>query len=235
MYSLKDFKEIVKEKNKDREGMKKNIVFQLVNTEKNKDLLVNIPHRSFQDLSIIYRWIIEIHSQNIYSSIVDNSFAANLDLTESQLFSLALDNTREIFPPSLNQLDKIISTMLLNSDIHEETLDLEGINFNNIKQHCEAWVLSNSSGYYGAASMLYEDMLYTLSQQIDDDIFILPSSIHEVILTPASMGVLEKYEEMVVEINKTVVPPDEKLSDCVYYYSKKNRTISRVSNPREER
>lgn len=42
----------------DMENAEKNIVFQLINSEQNKDMLKNLPHRDYFDLSIIYRWVV---------------------------------------------------------------------------------------------------------------------------------------------------------------------------------
>lgn len=38
---------------------RENIIFQLINTEQNKKLLNDVPHREFLDLSIIYRMVIK--------------------------------------------------------------------------------------------------------------------------------------------------------------------------------
>ena len=39
---------------------KDNIVFQLVNTEQNREMLADVPHREYQDLSVIYRWVVKV-------------------------------------------------------------------------------------------------------------------------------------------------------------------------------
>ena len=59
----------------DFNAAKDNIVFQLVNTEQNKEMLRDIPNRSFQDLSIIYRWIVKTDVEGIQSTVIHNSLA----------------------------------------------------------------------------------------------------------------------------------------------------------------
>ena len=62
---------------------------------------------------------------------------------------------------------------------------------------------------------------------LEEDFYILPSSIHEVILVPASAGIsVAEMEKMVCEINETQVPEEEILGSHVYRYSRKNKTIS---------
>ena len=75
-----------------------NIVFQLVNTEQNRDMLAEVPHREFQDLAVIYRWVVKVDADGIQSTMVRNSLAEQLGLNEEQLFKLAVENTRRIFP-----------------------------------------------------------------------------------------------------------------------------------------
>ena len=60
------------------ESAKDNIVFQLVNTEQNKALLEDAPNRAFQDLSIIYRWVVKVEDSGIQSTVVHNSLASSL-------------------------------------------------------------------------------------------------------------------------------------------------------------
>ena len=51
---------------------KDNIIFQLVNTMQNEDMLKNLPHRDFQDLSIIYRWVVGVEQQGLSSVVINN-------------------------------------------------------------------------------------------------------------------------------------------------------------------
>ena len=52
------------------------------------------------------------------------------------------------------------------------------------------------------------------------EFFILPSSIHEVLIVPAKPGMTaENLENIVREVNTTQVQLEDKLSDYVYIYS----------------
>ena len=87
---------------------KDNIVFQLVNTEQNKEMLAGVPHRDFQDLSIIYRWVIKMDDDGIQSTLIQNSLAEQLGVNEEQLFKMAAENTRRIFPPRIRSMNEVI-------------------------------------------------------------------------------------------------------------------------------
>ena len=72
----------------DMAAAKDNIIFQLVNTMQNKDMLENLPHRDFQDLSIIYRWVVEVGDKGIASTVITRNMAEALGMEEEQLFML---------------------------------------------------------------------------------------------------------------------------------------------------
>ena len=89
------------------------------------------------------------------------------------------------------------------------------------------YVLSNRARSNGAACMIYPYVLRMMGDILEEDFYILPSSIHEVILVPASAGIsVAEMEKMVCEINETQVPEEEILGSHVYRYSRKNKTIS---------
>lgn len=51
----------------------------------------------------------------------------------------------------------------------------------------QMYVISNDKGINGAVSMLYEDGLHDLAEKLGSDLFILPSSVHEVIAISANI------------------------------------------------
>lgn len=89
------------------------------------------------------------------------------------------------------------------------------------------YILSNVKGINGATCLLYQNVLRDFSEQIQSDLFILPSSIHEVILVPYDRSISkEALEAMVKDVNRTQVSQDEVLSDRVYFYSRANNAIT---------
>lgn len=92
------------------------------------------------------------------------------------------------------------------------------------------YVLSNEQRYFGASCMLYPQALKEISQRLNDNLYILPSSIHEVILIPASFADdANELSEIVQEVNISEVAQDEILSDTVYYYNQNTEEISVIS------
>ncbi len=92
------------------------------------------------------------------------------------------------------------------------------------------YVLTNRQKLYGAACMLYPGVLKEFGRQLGQDFYILPSSVHEVILVPGETGAEHgALQKIVKEINQTQVAEDEVLADSVYYYSRGEDRILWIS------
>lgn len=215
---------------------KDNIVFQLVNTEQNRELLAGVPHREFQDLSIIYRWVVKKDAEGLASIVVKNELAESLGLQEEQLFKLAAENTRRILPPVVKDMNEVIRDIFVKDGMPEEIADMMlSEMMGEMPQDKIMWIITNDRGINGAISMLYEDELHTLAEQLEDDIYILPSSINEVIAVPASMSNPNELAHMVAAVNMDQVTLEERLSNQVYHYDKDLRKLSLATDTPNKR
>ena len=91
------------------------------------------------------------------------------------------------------------------------------------------YVLSNRPGLFGAGCILYNGLLKDLSEKMDSDLYVFPSSIHEVIIMPYE-GTEEAmhFQSLVKEINRTELSVEDILSDSVYYYSRSKDCLQKV-------
>ena len=205
------------------ENANEKIAFQLINTEQNKTFLEQVPHREFQDLSIVYRIIISADKNAVKSTKITNELAARLGMSEEQLFKCAAENTRRIFPPVVRNVNDIISKMLeingLEDVLPEQTM----------------WVISCENGISGATSMLYEDELHNLAENLGSDLYILPSSVHEVIAIPSDGKDPKELAQMVAEVNMQQVSLEERLSNQVYHYDKNLRKLTLATDTPNKR
>mgnify|MGYP006887398860 FL=1 len=115
--------------------------------------------------------------------------------TEEELFSLAVVNTQRILPP------------------HTENIG-ESVN-----------IVTNEKGIIGAVAMLYDEQLKNLADMVDSDLYIIPSSIHEVITIPVYDADPDHLAEIVADANNTVLKPKDVLSNSVYYYTRSSGSI----------
>lgn len=91
-------------------------------------------------------------------------------------------------------------------------------------------VVTNQSGHYGAAEALNPKVQQELSQQLNGDFYILPSSKHEIIAVSASAGLGQReLQGMVADINASEVSWEDKLSDTVYKYDFQSKKLGIAS------
>ena len=211
---------------------KDNIIFQLVNTMQNEDLLKKLPHRDFQDLSIIYRWVVGVEQQGLSSVVINNHVAESLGMGEEQLFRAAAENTRRILPPVVQSMNEVMRDMFVADGMPKELADLM---IGEQEPEMTMWVISNERKVDGAASMLYEDKLHSLAERVGTDLYILPSSVHEVIAVSVEMGEPEELARMVAEVNMDQVDLSERLSNQVYHYDKDLRKITLATDTPNKR
>ena len=211
---------------------KDNVIFQLVNTMQNEDMLKNLPHRDFQDLSIIYRWVVDVEQQGLSSVVINNNVAESLGMGEEQLFKAAAENTRRILPPVVLSMNEVMRDMFVADGMPEELADLM---IGEQEPEMTMWVISNERKVDGAASMLYEDKLHSLAERVGTDLYILPSSVHEVIAVSVEMGEPEELARMVAEVNMDQVDLSERLSNQVYHYDKDLRKITLATDTPNKR
>lgn len=225
-YGIKSFNSQIKEECLDTSKLKDKVFFSLINAEQNRELLNTVPHREFEDLAIVYRWNIGAASDGVYTNLVNNDLAEKEGLTENDLYNAASKNTKELFPVSIKNMNEVISEIIFGeSELGEEMQE----EFNEVMMETpnehSMYVITNESKLYGAASILYEEPLHELAEKIGSDLYILPSSIHEVIAVSADFGSPDELAEMVYEINMDQVDINDRLSNQVYCYDKDLRTL----------
>ena len=87
-------------------------------------------------------------------------------------------------------------------------------------------IVTNTNHMYGANALFYEGVLEHLANRKASDLFILPSSVHELILLKDDGNLnASELQRMVIEVNKSIVDKEEILSDHVYKYSRESEKI----------
>ena len=214
------------------DNAKDNIVFQLANTQQNEALLADIPNRAFQDLSIVYRWVIKVDDDGIQSTMVTDDLAKQFRMSEEELFKVAVENTKRIFPPVVKNMSDVIKELFIKDGMSPEMV--EAI-IGEMPPDRAMYVITNEQGINGAISMLYEDKLHTLATDLGTDLYIMPSSTHEVIAVSSDMGDPEELAQMVAEINMSEVSLEDRLSNQVYHYDKDLRKLTLATDTPNKR
>ncbi|MCX4327045.1 MAG: DUF5688 family protein [Lachnospiraceae bacterium] len=200
------------------------IVCRLVSYEKNSKLLEEIPYIPFLDMAVIFYCLVIEDENGIGSVRISNLVMEKWGMTVKTLYTVAIHNTERLLPKMFCPLTFMLKSVLENGgqgmpDIFE---GLEGCN----GPDGAPFILTNIKGVNGASAILYPDCLKDIGKMAGTSLYIIPSSIHEMLIIPddglVSPGGLEK---MVKEVNASCVAAEEVLSDKVYYYSLEENII----------
>ncbi|MDF2540859.1 MAG: hypothetical protein K0S47_577, partial [Herbinix sp.] len=150
--------------------------------------------------------------------------------TVDDMYEIALENTMKLFPASIRDMNEIILSMLnTGMEDMEDCQELKDLNIPTGEEP-RMYVLSNNTGIYGAATLLYPGVLKEFVEKTGYDLFILPSSLHEIILVPVTSNDyrVEDLKSMVSEVNQNNVPREDILSNNVYRFSRKENRIEQL-------
>ena len=192
------------------------IIMRLINAEKNRLLLQQVPHVLIHDLAIVFVCNVSDHMDMCATILIYNQHLKMWNIEVEQLHEVAKTNSVRILPPRLDNLHDVFK------EITDESLDfLEELNIH---------ILTNQIRIYGATCMVYPDLLSEIADIYEDDLIILPSSVHEVLLIPKlnlpSDQTLEQLNIMVHTVNETDLSDMEILSDHIYCYHRDTKEIS---------
>ena len=128
--------------------------------------------------------------------------------------------------------DEILDTAIANSmkdckvcGIQEMMAKLMGQTIQPIEKDF-MYVITNSNGVGGAIGILNTDAIKKLSDMFDSDLYILPSSLHEILVCSTIGADVNFLRETVDMVNGTEVRPEDKLGDSVYIFNRKNGKVA---------
>lgn len=196
---------------------KNQLAYKLIHLEKNKELLKDVPHKiQFNLAAVFYYVVMEPPFCGKAEILIHNSHLKLWGIDREQLYETAIENTPKLFPAEISGMAELIKEFAENSEVDQQELE----------RKIPMFVLTNKQKLQGAGCMFYPDVLKNFSEKVQSDVYILPSSIHEVILIPVSeKDSKEKLLEMVTEINATQVDEEEVLADAVYLYQRAKNEI----------
>lgn len=179
------------------EKIKDRIVYQLIQRESNRELLQEVPYEEYKDLAVVYYLLLGDTPLGTATLLVRKEHLDMWGVEEKEVKEAARKNTPRLLAVEMIRLSGFL------------------------------YVITNTAKCFGAAVMLYPGLWERIGDILGEDFYILPSSIHELILIPVSYGMDRTYLQMMVkEVNTAEVAEEEVLSDSVYFYSRKEGKIT---------
>lgn len=196
--------------------IKDKIKLRLVNKNNNSKLLENLVWMPFLDLAIIAYVELSSNDEGVSSIRVTRDLLKTWGFTSiGDIMTNAKKNT---FSTPYDFKNIIYIMAELTGMPVEQLLEMEK-NLNKPSMY----VLTNKNNFNGSVEIINYNTIQNISDKLNSDLLVIPSSIHEVIVMPYDKE-FEKNQitQMVREVNGAEVPPEEVLSDHVYIFSRQN-------------
>lgn len=240
-FKIEDFSEF--------EKIKEKVFYKLINYDMNANMLKDMPYFRFLDMAIVFYIMISCDDRGIASALIYNQHMENWKVTPEALRKIACDNTWKNYPPVIQKMEDIISEMIMkdilddvdasdDSDMIKEDYKYGSYDYEDVEslikeevanlkadKEIDMYVLTNSIRNNGAVCITYPWVLKNFAEEKNSDIYIIPSSIHEVILIPGTQWSEEQMNKMIMEVNKNELDPVEILSNHVYIYRREDGEI----------
>lgn len=197
------------------EAVKDKLMIQLIGREGNEGMLRTIPHHSIEDMEIVYRLRVQDTEMGLSSALVTNSMLGHYGITAEQLRQDAFASAVSHTPFEIKTMAEVLNELMGAEIIPQDELPM--------------YVVSNKERIHGAGVIAYPEFMEEAAKRLGGDFYVLPSSIHEVILIPDTpdVSVLE-LQGIVQSVNVEQVAPEERLSNHIYHYDSKEKLFERA-------
>lgn len=197
------------------ENVKGNLMMQVIPVEPNKEKLAQIPHKTIEDIAVVYRIDVSDARHHNASVLVTNQMMEHFGITPEQLHQDAVASQMANHPPTLKNMSEMMAEMSGGMmDMPESPM----------------WVATVEGGVNGAAAVQVPEFMDQAAEKLGGNFFVLPSSIHECLFIKDD-GEFQRplLEEMVQSVNATEVSAADFLSDSVYHYDSEARVFEKAT------
>ncbi|WP_242945145.1 DUF5688 family protein [Oribacterium sp. C9] len=164
-------------------------------------------------MAVVYRFVIDSDNDSRATILATNQLVEHFGITPEQLHADAMENAPRIKPAEIKGMGEVIAEMMGVDKAEMDAL------YHVSPEDEQIFVASVPDKVHGAGVLAYQGFMDQAAERVGGDFFVLPSSIHEILIVPdnGKMG-LSDLENMVRDVNATQVDPVDKLTDNVYHY-----------------
>lgn len=212
----------------DYDKVKDYLSVKVINTRSNRQMLTELPHREIEDLSLTYLLKIPLEETGGIGNIqITNTLFKQWNISEEELYQNAVENAQKKEAPVLQSILSLVEEVESGKDESENILEKNNIPENLMLE--PMFILSNKEKSFGASVMVYPEVMDKVSQLYPEGFYIIPSSIHELLIAPKDIERNAKeLGELVREINGEMIEKKDILSDRVYEYDKEQGKIRQI-------
>ena len=189
--------------------MKNKLAMEVVSAERNAKMLQNVPHEQMEDIAVVYRLVLNSSKGASSTVLVTNDLMDKFGITHEQLHDDAMKNAPLIRPAEIKGMEETLNEMQGGPALEPDPDEI-------------LFVAGVPDQSHGAAVIAYPNFFEDAAEKLGGDYFIIPSSIHEVLLVKDT-GEMNSRDlaAMIKEVNATEVAPEDVLTDHAYHYDSK--------------
>ena len=211
--------------------MKDKLFIRVSSAEANKEVLENAPHQLKEDLAITYHVAVGKDQDGLSSMFIKNDLLEQYGISVEQLHEDAMKSSPRVMAPEVSSIGALIDEMY-QKNILMLTPDEREMLQETLQESSEMptfFVVTNTERIDGAGVIFYPEFMDNMGELLGNDFFILPSSIHEMLVLPDDGQVdAEMLRDMVKEVNATQVAPAERLTNDVYHFDTKDHVFEKA-------
>ena len=177
---------------------KSRLFIRVSNRNHNAEYLKSVPHVNVMDLSITFHLLID-DSSSLQQTAVTNEMMTSWNVDLETLCREAIISSEHLFQMELMKMSHVFGFQL--------------------SAPSEPMVLSNSSHMNGASALFYRDTFDKLNEQFKEGCYLIPSSIHEIIVIDSRDANASALIEILRANNndRSIVKEEDVLSDTLYF------------------
>lgn len=208
----------------DYDSIRDNITMVVRSKDRCMDIINDVPYVEQGEFIGLFKIEFQRNEHESYAALISNATLEAYGITKDELYDQAKENDKKntYKQPILCDINDIIFNIIAGEKLFDEKNLLENNEIINIEDD-ELLVLSNRGSREGAALLFNEDVLERISEVMNGDYYIIPSSIHEVIVLKEMPA--PELNQMIAEVNNTQVEPEDVLSYNAQYYDSRNKTL----------
>ena len=203
----------------DYEQMKETLAMEVVSADRNKEMLETVPHQMMEDMAVVYRFVIDMDQGSRGTILVTNQMLDSMGVSAEQLHEDALKIAPELYPVVIKGMTEVLFDLMGNDSEAPFPLD-------ELPTDEKMYVATVPDKIHGAGVIAYQEFMDQAAERLGGDFFILPSSIHELILVKDDGSAdFNELKSIVETVNAEQVALAEQLTDNVYHYDSKDKVF----------
>ena len=199
------------------EDASKKLFFRVSSVVRNLEFLKKVPHRIVEDLVFTYHVAVELEKGEFGSGVVTNEVMEMYGVTEDELYYDAMQSCANVLGVAVKPLNQIL---------------FEGpAPFDDCGASESIRVVTSRVMRYGASILFCPGMMHRIAKEMQSGFFIIPSSVHELMLIPSDdPSEYERFDAIVHSVNSSCLSDKNTLSDHVYYYDDEYGIFARADH-----